>query len=59
MKRDWGSVYFPVKRDLSFYLFVIRDSKFQDFNAIFDLNVTRERRVELNVIRESFCFCVN
>ena len=43
LKRDWG-FYFPLKRGLTMYVFVIPNVKI--VNAIFDLNVTRERRVE-------------
>ena len=57
LRQAWLGLFFPVKRDLSFLL--IRDSWFTvkisfhvRVNAIFDFNVSCERRVELNVIRE-------
>ena len=50
-----------MKRDLSFYLFVIRDRSSPDHfyvhvKAVLELSVTRERTFELNVIRELNCF---
>ena len=57
-----GAFFFLVKRDLSFYLFVIRDRPSPDnfyvrVKAVLELSVTRERTFELNVIRELFnCF---
>ena len=56
-----GAIFFLVKRDLSFYLFVFRDRPSPDnfyvhVKAVLELSVTRERTFQLNVIRELYCF---
>ena len=53
----WLGLFFLIKRDLSFYLLVIRDCPNPDnfyvhVKAILELSVTCERTFELNVIRE-------
>ena len=60
VKGDRG-YFFLVKRDLSFYLFVIRDRPSPDHfyvhvKAVLELSVTHGRTFELNVIRELNCF---
>ena len=60
VKCDRG-YFFLVKRDLSFYLFVIRDRPSPDHfyvhvKAVLELSVTHGQTFELNVIRELNCF---
>lgn len=64
LREAWLGLFFS--RETWFKLLLIRDSWFTvkisfhvRVNAIFDFNVSRERRVELNVIRERTCSAWN
>ena len=64
LREAWLGLFFS--RETWFKLLLIPDSWFTvkisfhvRVNAIFDFNVSRERRVELNVIREKTCFAWN